>query len=228
MRSSPSPVDTRRSSTPYKTTPAVLAALVVAFAACEHAGPVVTALEVPTTPRQPDGVLVEPPPAVPSANDLGAARLGVVALRPPVSDEQVAAVIRAYVTALEYEAVDDLAELLTLDAVSLEAGARVNRVGLRQRFAERFGRHELRRLRGLDIARLDKVERYGFADLGAATDPVRPTEMREADLYVRVPLSAPLGANGEKLVGDVLVLLLRRDEDQKKLRIAGVAELDNP
>ena len=228
MRSSPSPVDTIRSSTLSRLALAALAAFVPAFAACGHSGALETALEVPTTPRQPDGVLVEPPPAVPLPNDPGAARLGVVALRPPISDEQVASVIRAYVTALEYEAADDLLDLLTQDAVSLEAGARVNRVGLRQRFAERFGRHELRRLRGLDIARLDKVERYGFSDLGAGTDPVRPTEMRDGDLYIRVPLTAPLGANGEKLVGDVLVMVLRRDEEQKKLRIAGVGEIDNP
>ena len=207
---------------------AALALLAPASAACGHGGALETALEVPTTPRQPDGVLVEPPPAVPSPNDPGAARLGVVALRPPVSDEQVAAVVRAYVAALEYEATEDLWELFTPDAVSLEPGARVNRVGLRQRYDERFRRGEFHRLRGLDIARLDKLERFGFADLGPATDPQRPTEMRDGDLYVRVPMSAPLGTNGEKLVGDVLVLLLRRDEEQKKLKIAGVAEIDNP
>lgn len=225
-------MDTPRSSTPSDLARlvalAALALLVPAAAACGHGNTLETALEVPTTPRQPDGVLVEPPPAVPSPNDPGAARLGVVALRPPVSDEQVAVVVRAYVTALEYEAIEDLWDLLTPDAVSLEAGARVNRVGLRQRFDERFRRRELHRLRGLDIARLDKLERYGFSDLGPASDPQRPTEMREGDMYVRVPMSAPLGANGEKLVGDVLVLLLRRDETQKKLKIAGVAEIDNP
>lgn len=225
-------MDTPRSSTPSDLARlvafAALALAAPAFAACGHGAPLETALEVPTTPRQPDGVLVEPPPAIPTPDDPGTAHLGVVALRPPVSDAQVASVVRAYVSALEYEAVDELWALLTPDAVSLEPGARINRVGLRQRFAERFARRELQRLRGLDIARLDKAERYGFADLGPTTEPPRPTEMREGDLYVRVPLSAPVGPSGEKLVGDVLVLLLRRDVDQKKLLIAGVAELDNP
>ncbi len=189
-----------------------------------------TALEMPSAKRKPDGVLLEPAPALPAPADRGAATGGVVALRQPVPDEEVQGVVRAYVRGFEDRNVEELFALLGPDAVSLDPTRRLNRGGLRQEWQARINRfNDLRRIAGTDVARMDRLERYGYDDIGPSSDPARPSEMRPGDLFVRVPLASPVSqATGEPFFGDVLVLLLRRAEDGPGLQIAGVAELSNP
>ncbi|CAN5806634.1 hypothetical protein BH09MYX1_BH09MYX1_34980 [soil metagenome] len=209
-------------------------ALTTLVAACAGK-PFETALTVSTAPRQPDGVLVEPPPVLPRGEDRGNASSSVVALRPPISDEQIASIVKSYVHALEDESHDEMFELFTSDVFSLApvvAGSGTRAVNVREEYKNRFdqgsrgGPMSLRRYRGLEIAQLDKVERYEWSDLSKNGDPPRPTDMRDGDLYVRVPLVAPLGPNGDKLIHDVLLLVLRRDVDAKQVKVAGVAEID--
>lgn len=214
---------------------AALAALGVVGVAC-GGGRFETALSVPTTPRQPDGVLVEPPPVLPRGEDHGSATSSVVSLRPPISDEQIATIVKAYVRALEEESTELLFELFTPDVVSIAPpvpGVTTRPGNVRNDYATRFQQGarsgpgnpmSLKRYRGLEIAQLDKVERFDWSDLTKNSDPPRPNEMRDGDLFVRVPLVAPLGPNGDKLIGDVLLLMLRRDSEAKKVRVAGIAE----
>lgn len=174
---------------------------------------------LPRTPRHPDGVALEPAPAMPQTRDHAEAR-GVVALREPLADKDVEDVIRAYIRAFEREDELALLQLITPDAVPL---GRPN--GSRQMLVElwrvKMRSFEYQRLAGLEIARLAEVERRSFDDVGGPNEPAKPPEMRPGDLYVRVPIAMPrLGS--EQLFGDILVLLLRREDG--RLKIAGQAD----
>lgn len=211
-----------------------LVALALVVAGCSSHPTFETALAVPTTPRQPDGVLVEPPAVLPRAEGHATAGDAVVSLRPPISDEQIVAIVRAYVHALVAASIEEMTSLFTNDAVSIAPvvpGQPANR-NLRDMFRNRMqpqgprGGNPFATLRGLEIAQLEHLERFDWTDLSKTSDPPRPNEMRDGDLYVRVPLVAPLGPNGDKLVGDYLHLMLRRDAEAQKIRIAGVAEVN--
>lgn len=208
----------------------LLAASGAAPVACGGAGGLQTALSMPSARRKPDGVLLEPAPALPVATDRGSARGGVVALRQPIPDDQISAVIHAYFRAFEERNVQQLFAMLGPDAVSLDPTRRLNRGGLRQDWQARINRFtDLGRIAGVEVARMDRLERFGYDDLGPASDPPRPTEMQPGDVLIRVPLASPISqATGDAFFGDVLVLLLRRDPDGPGLSIAGVAELSAP
>jgi hypothetical protein len=181
-----------------------------------------TAVEAPSqasTPRHPDGVLIEPPVAIPPATDRAPAR-GVVALREPLADEAIKDVVRQYVRAWVAEDQTALQQLLTLDAVSLDP-AHTARGAMVEAWTHRMQTLDYKKLAGQEIARLDRIERYEYGDVGLPGAPARPAEMRPGDILARVPIATPrVGA--EQLFPEVLVLLLRRDEG--RFRIAGVGE----
>ena len=197
----------------------VLACL--ACAGCAGSGPLETATEMPKTPRHPDGVVLEPPPALPVAADRAPAS-GVVALREPLADKDVEDVVRAYVRAFEREDIDALIQLLAQDASPLgRAGGKAQLVDLWRTKMKNF---EYQKLAGVEVARVAQIEKHTYDTLGvsgSATSPSRPAEMRPGDLYVRVPIATPR-VGSDQLFGDILVLLLRREEG--RLKIAGQAD----
>jgi hypothetical protein len=178
-----------------------------------------TATELPKTPRRPDGVAVEPTPALPSPSDHAEAQ-GVVALREPLADKDVEDVVRAYIRGFEREEPDALAQLLAQDAAPLgRPGA--SRQQLIESWRTKIKSYEYQRLSGSDVARYSEIERLTYEAVGAHPTYVRPPEMRQGDLYVRVPIMTPR-LNGEQLFGDVVVFLLRREDG--RLKIAGQAD----
>lgn len=194
------------------------------------APPAVTGVEIPDAPppRRPDGVVVEPAPAVPEATE-HASSIGVVALREPLGGEAVLAVVRAMFRAFAHEDRDALAALLTSDAAPLATGlpGQAAHGALLDQWSARLRSLDYGVLAGTEIARVDRMDRYTYADLegagagGAAGAIARPAAMRPGDLLVRVPVTLPrVGA--EPLFGDVVVLLLRREGDGFK--IAGESE----
>ena len=200
-----------------------LACAAACLVGCPAPAPVapapVAGVDVPPRPRHPDGVLIEPPAALPVAADRADAR-GVVALREPLPDDALQAIVLAYLRGWTSESVDSLEQLLTSDAVSLDA-AHQSRAQLRDAWRSRMQNMDFKKLAGVQIARTDRIEHFEVADLGVPGAPARPSEMRAGDVLVRVPISTPrVGA--EQLFPDVLVLLLRRDEG--KYKIAGVGE----
>lgn len=186
--------------------------------ACGGARALETATALPSAPRRPDGVALEPPPAVPPASERAPAA-GVVALREPLADKDVEDVVRAYVRAFEREDIEALRQLLCQDATPIgRAGGRQQLIEL---WAMRIRNFEYQKLAGSEIARLSQLQKHTYDVLGGSGTLSRPTEMRPGDLYVRVPIATPrLGT--EQLFGDVLVLLLRREEG--RLKIAGQAD----
>ena len=192
--------------------------------------------------RHPDAVVLDPVAARPMPSSHADAR-GVVALRQPVGADAVAVLVRAWVDAWQRESLDSLTELLSTDAVSIDAGQGAQggvqgqshgHAALVDSLRQRFQAHEYGRLAGLDLVRTERIERFTFDDFdgagpglaaanGADRAVERPPEMQRDDLCVRVPLEVTRVA-GERLFGDVLVFLLRADAG--KLRIVGYGEAD--
>ena len=189
------------------------------LAAC--AGSLETVTELPKEPRRPDGVVIEPPAAVPTANDRVAAG-GVVALREPLADKEVEDVVRAYVRGFEREDIEALRQLTSPDAVPI--GRQGNRQALLLAWQTKIQNFEYQRLAGTEVARISQLEKHTYETLGQPGAPSRPNEMKPGDLYVRVPIAIPR-VGSEQLFGDVLVLLLRREDG--RLRIAGQADETN-
>ena len=71
--------------------------------------------------------------------------------------------------------------------------------------------------------RAERCERYSREDLSSPDTPARPPEMRSEELYVRIPLEVTRVA-GERVFGDMVLLLLRREEG--KYKIAAYGESD--
>jgi hypothetical protein len=195
-----------------------VACLACAAVACAGAGPLETSTELPKSPRHPDGVVLEPPPALPAPSDRATAT-GVVALREPLADKDIEDVVRAYVRAFEREDLDALVQLLAQDAQPL--GRAGNKAQLVDLWRTKMKNFEYQKLAGVEVARVAQIEKHSYDSLGASGGPVRPNEMRPGDLYVRVPIATPR-VGSDQLFGDILVLLLRREDG--RLKIAGQAD----
>jgi hypothetical protein len=188
-----------------------------------------TALEVKDETRHPDGVVVEPAPAIPPAEEHASAQDGVVALRQPISDEQIGEMVHKYIRVFTRGDGTQFDDLLDPGAVLFgDNGRSAGRATLLQSLRIRQQQHaqEYRKL-GDDVARLDRMERWSSDDLGPFTDPPRPAEMQKGDVFVRVPLNPHLSVAGDPLFRNTLIMLLRRGADHV-LRIAGLAETDSP
>ncbi len=179
---------------------------------------------MPVEPRHPDGVVLEPPPAIPDASDLASAR-GVVALREPLSDEAVKKTVHAYFIAFVKEDRSGLEKLLTDDVVELGSQGRNGKEALWAEWKARVSSLEYGRLEGSTIEDLDNIERYRYDDLGGAGRDSRPPEMHANDLLVRVRVLEARVA-GERFFGDTIIFLLRREGAEYK--IAGIEERDAP
>lgn len=178
---------------------------------------------MPKAARRPDGVALEPPAAMPAASDRAEAR-GVIALREPLADKDVEDVVRAYVRAFEREDEQALIQLLAQEAASLGRPGS-SRTQLIETWRTKLKSFEYQRLAGLEVARVSLLERHTYETLGLPGGPRRPVEMRPGDLYVRIPIATPR-VGSDQLFGDVLVLLLRREDG--RLKIAGQADENGP
>lgn len=190
--------------------------LLTSLASCSG-GALDTAASTPRGPRRPDGVLLEPPPAMPSVHERVFVA-AVVGLREPALDRDVEGVVRAYLSAFEREDIAALGDLLG-DAAS-PLGRPGGRASLVDLWRGRLKSFEYQKLAGTEIARMGQLERRSY-DAFTGDGPPRPAEMRPGDVLVRVPIATPR-VNGEPLFGDVLVLLLRRESG--RLVIVGQAD----
>jgi hypothetical protein len=168
--------------------------------------------------RRPDAVVVEPPPAIPNVTERAEAR-GVVALREPLGGDAVRDLVLAVMDAWQRESLDQLATLLTNDAGPIESRSR-GRGALVEAWRQRLHTHEYRRLAGTELVRPERIARYDWDDLDAPGSPARPPDMRPDELYVRIPIEVTRVA-GERLFGDTIVVLLRREEGKYKVAAYG-------
>jgi hypothetical protein len=177
---------------------------------------------MPKAERRPDGVALEPPPVLPPTSERADAR-GIVALREPPADKEVEDVVRAYLRGFERGDDQALASLLTQDATMLGRQGST-REQLVETWKAKFRTFDVQHLAGHELARLSEIERETYESL-EESGRARPSTMRPGDIYVRVPIIAPR-AYSDQLLGDTLVLLLRREDG--RLRIAGQADESGP
>lgn len=166
-------------------------------------------------------MVVEPLPAIPAPTERAEAR-GVVALREPLGGDAVRDLVVAVLEAWQRESIDQLAALLTADAGPIESRSR-GRTALLETWRQRLNAHEYERLAGVELVRLDRIERFTWDDLSMPDSPARPPEMQPEELYVRVPVEVTRVA-GERLFGDTIVVLLRREEGSYKISAYGEVE----
>jgi hypothetical protein len=200
-----------------------VASFVFFLAAC-GAEAMPTAAEMPVEPRHPDGVVLEPSPAIPDAGDVASAR-GVVALREPLGEEAIKKTVHAYFVAFVKEDRVAIEKLMTDDVVELGTQGRNGKDTLAGEWKARVSSLEYEKLEGTTVEDLDGIERFHYDDLGGAGRDSRPPEMRPSDLLVRVHV-LEARVQGERYFGDIIVFLLRRDGPEYK--IAGIEERDAP
>jgi len=175
------------------------------------------------SPRRPDGVVLDVPPALPVVVDRAEAA-GVVALREPVALDEIRDVVASISDAWKRGSLDALRELLTPDAVALDA-PKGGRSALLDGWKERLRSLPFDRLPGGSILALDRVARYAYGDLSPVGAPTRPGSMGPGDVYVRVPFDVTR-VGSDRVFGDELELVLRRDGEH--LKVAGYAETSEP
>lgn len=170
--------------------------------------------------RCPDGVALEPPPAWPLPVERAAGR-GVVSLREPVGPSVVERLVASFFDAWQRGSLEALTALLTTDAGSIDGSVR-GRVALTEGWQQRLQAHEYVRLAGLELVRPDRIERWSYDELAEPGAPPRPAGMRPGDIFVRAPVEVTELA-GERVFGDVAVLVLRRERDALRISAYGEA-----
>jgi hypothetical protein len=202
------------------------ASVLLGFAgvACGASSPPVTAPTVPDGPRQPDGVVIEPPPAIPEVDERVAAG-GVVALRAQLGSEAVLTVVHRLFRAFSREDAEALQAILTDDAALLGAAGARGKGTLLDQWKARVKNPSYARLAGVELVERDRIERFTYEDLGGPGAPERPPMMKRGELLVRFPIATPR-VGSEQLFGDSMTLLLRRDGQTYK--IAGMGEENGP
>ncbi len=172
--------------------------------------------------RQPDGVVIEPAPALPDPEERVVAS-GVVALRAPLGSEAVATVVHRLFRAFAHGDADALQAILTEDAVALGPGH--GRGPLLEQWRSRLKNPANARWLGAELVDAGRIVRFGYDDLGVAGAPDRPAVMKPGDILVRFPVATPR-AGTDALFGDEMTLLLRREG--QVFKIAGASEEDAP
>jgi hypothetical protein len=195
----------------------------IIFAACGGPPPLVaTTTDAPDAARRPDGILLDPPPALPSAVPHAEAR-GVVALREPADVNAVRTFVTAFVAAFVREDIATLQAMLAPDATTLDATGRGARQVILGDWLRRLQQFEYQRLEGVDVVITSRIQRFDYDELGGPEDPPRPSMMRPGDTLVRAPVEVSR-IGPDKFFGDVLVMVLRRDDAHYK--IVGYDEID--
>ena len=182
-------------------------------------GPVfATSQDLPARPRRPDGVAVDPTPGLSAPSDATKTDDPVAVLRPPLSEKAVRALLASFFRSIASENPEALASLLTSDAVATTR-SRGGSALLIDHWRARMRRLGYRRLPAEAVYDDANVEIYRHEDLDIVRSgrPVRPPTMTRSDLLARVPIATPRAGN-DRLFGDEILFLLRRDTDTVRIR----------
>jgi hypothetical protein len=198
---------------------AVAIGVAALFVACGQSPPLVatvsTATDLPDAARKPDGVLLDPPPALPSAVAHADAR-GVVALREPADVNAVRTFVTTFIAAFVREDLATLQSVLASDATTLDASGRAPRQVILSDWLRRLQQLEYSRLEGVDVVLTQRIQRFDYDELGGPDDPPRPSMMRPGDTLVRAPIEVSR-IGPDKFFGDVIVMVLRHDDTRYKI-----------
>jgi hypothetical protein len=177
-----------------------------------------TAPELPDTPRRPDGVVVDPSPELPVAHEVSDKPAALVALKPPLPEKAAFAVVAAFFRAIVTEDIERLVELTTADA-SAPGKGRGSAPSMIDHWRGRMRHFRYRTLANEVLYQEADVELYRYDDLETPIPgrPIRPQDMGSSDLLLRVPMLI-VRAGSERVFGDDILLLLRRDKERFLVR----------
>lgn len=179
-----------------------------------------TASSLPTGPRRPDGVAVDPASAPPRATDVAGTEAGLLTLRTPLGAEAVLTTVSSFFQAVVVEDSDGLEALFSRDALAMNIA---QNTGMGSPSATLFWAQRFRRLDYTKLAG-ELVYREAEIDLLRSEDMVEPTPhpsirveaLGAGDVVVRIPIAtARIGT--ERLLADEILMWLRRDGDRYRI-----------
>ncbi len=174
----------------------------------------------PGARRRPDGVAIDPVSAPPPVADRANASDGLVALRAPLGTDVAVTTVLELFRRIVREDADELAPLFTKDAQVMAPGGGptgASMVHPVQWYKSRFSRLDYTRLAGEQVVRradLEITRGDDLADLGRSLPRSEP--LAASDVLIRAPVATPR-AGQDRLLGDEVVLWLRREGDQYKI-----------
>jgi hypothetical protein len=164
------------------------------------------------------------PPALPVPVERASAA-GVVALKEGVADSTVRAAAIGFFDAFAAHDVEALDRSMSRGARHLDAHGGSSFQVLMDELVRRLRLFEATHT---DAVQVDRIDRFAYDDLDERGPHPRPSDMRPGDILVRAHLLLP-HPGGERLLGDIVVLLLRWEDDpnpsgQKNLKVAAFDE----
>lgn len=179
----------------------------------------------PSLERRTVGTLLDPGPARPAPAARADAR-GVVSLREPVGERDIARFVQTFLDAWRRESLEDLDSLLSQssDTGPIEALGR-GREAVVESWKERLRSHahEYARL-GAELVAPERIEHWDSDEVGRFEGPLPRATLRVGDVYVAAPLRVTSGGS-DRLFGNFLVMVLRRENGE--LRMVAYGETDD-
>jgi len=179
----------------------------------------VTTSELPERSRRPDGVAVDPKAAPPPAKDVVSTEEGLVTLRAPLGTDRAIETVSMFFRALVAEDMEALQGLFTRDALSVSTGANASGAPSAQLFwMQRLRRLDYTKLSGEVVYREPELEIFRAEDAVSITShpAINADALGADDVVVRVPIATPR-VGVDRLLGDEIVLWLRRDGDRYRI-----------
>lgn len=171
-------------------------------------------------PRRPDGIAIDPTSAPPAPQDEAEVSSGIVALRTPLGVEVAVETVDALFRRVAREDGEGVAALFTQDAIAITSTQPGNRqtpnAGLW--WDRRFSRLDYALLQGETVYRSDDVSILRGKELLDGTAAAIPDSdgLDPSDVVVKVPITTPR-VGQVRLLGDEIVLFLRRVDDEYKI-----------
>lgn len=177
-----------------------------------------TASALPSAPRLPDAVAVDPLDSLPAATNRGQTRARLISLREPADASGAMQTIRAFFSAASREDPRALRAVLSSDA-SLTSSASSSGPPAEAQWDRRFSKLDYRAIGPAAIYRESAVEVYRYEDLDAPVGdrPSRPAMMMPDDIAIRVPIDVRK-AGADRLFGDEILFVLRRIDGAFRIR----------
>jgi hypothetical protein len=179
---------------------------------------------LPSAHRHPDGVALDLLSSPPDARERASSEDALVTLRTPLGTDVALATIALLFQRIAHEDADGLDQVFTRDAVSVTAqpgpsmGMNSSAPPYAAWWSSRFHKLDYTKLAGETIYREAEVEIYRAEDMraGVALPSVRAEGLGETDVVARIPIAtARIGQ--ERLLGDEMILWLRREGDTFKI-----------
>jgi hypothetical protein len=199
---------------------APLVVLAVAAGCVGARAPAASSLGVADGRRRPDGVAVDPASQPPPPRERASATDGLVTLRAPLGVDRALHTVRALFRRIVQEDGEGLEALFARDAtvITVQGPQQGSTPSAALWWEQRFRRLDYTKLAGELLYREAdlRIVRAGDAADAPVHPAIHPETLAEGDVVVHVPIvTSRVGA--DRLLGDEMVLWLRRDGDQYKI-----------